>query len=114
MDLGGPNLHELHGHRPRVVVRHDPLGPYRDIVAGPDLLPGREVCGVSLDNLFGEGLGVGRGGGRLREAEGCGIGGVFKLEVGYRLPSGPGGNIGTATGRGGGKRSRVSDEGLRP
>jgi hypothetical protein len=82
MDLGGPNLHELHRHRPRVVVRHDPLGLYRDIVASPDLLTGGEVCGVSLDNLLGEGLGVGRGGGRLGGAEGCDIGGVFKLEMG--------------------------------
>lgn len=96
-------------------MRHDPLRPYRDIVAGLDLLAGGEVRGVPLDNLFGEGLGDGRDGGWLRGAEGCGIAGVFKLGVEGILPSGPGGYGGTArTGYGSETRSRADDERLRP
>jgi len=113
VDLGGTSLHELQSHWPTVIVRHAVVRGECDIVAGLDYFTRSEADRVSLDDLFGEGLGVGRSGGLLNGQRSGGIEGAFGLRWEDVLPSWVGGSISTKLRRSYGNRSRASNEGLR-
>ena len=96
VDLGGTNGHELHGHGPRVVVGHAVVRREGHIVAGPDLLPGRQADRVPLDDLLGQSLGgVGCGFGR---GQACRSAVVLELRVEGILPQYGGRGVGGGAG----------------
>ena len=97
--LGGANIHEFQSHWPTVVMRHAVVRGECDIVAGLDRFTRGEADRVSLDDLFGEGLGIGRGGGVLRGEGSGGIEGALKLRREGVLPSWMGGSVGAELGR---------------
>lgn len=98
-DLGGANIHEFQSHWPTVVMRHAMVRGKCNIVAGLDHFTRAEADRVSLDDLFGKGLGIGRGGGLLRGEGSGGIEGALKLRGEGVLPSWMGGGVGAGLGR---------------
>ena len=92
--LGGADIHEFQSHWPTVVMRHTVVRREPDMVASLDHLTMGEADRVSLDDLFGEGLGIGRGRGPLRGEGSGGIEGALKLRREGVLPSWKGGSVG--------------------
>lgn len=90
-------------------MRHAVVGREGHVVAGPDLLARREAEGVALDDLFGEGLGRGGGGGEGR-AGGLELRGEGILLAGGRAGAGRVGEgpRGAGSESGGGSREGVS------
>jgi hypothetical protein len=100
MDLGGTNFHEFQSHWPTVVMCHAVVGGDCDIVAGPDHFTGGEANRVSLEDLFRESLGIGRGGWLLSREESGGIWSALKLPWEDVLPPWMGRSVGTELERG--------------